>query len=140
MIKEEKILFHIIKPDMLPVGIKYEALMDIDKFEKDSISYILLQDLFDYLSHDKILPLLELCMTKLTPNGTISIQATDLKQLASSITFNEIDTNIAKKILYTNKQSIHTMSDIIKLMNVAGYNIINKKYINIFEYYIEATK
>lgn len=134
----ESILFHIIKPDMLPVGIKYEALRDIDNYKDGSINNILLQDILDYMPYDKVIPLVELCIKKLAIGGTISLQGVDLKQLASSITFNEIGLDIAKKILYNNKQSIHTMEDIIKILSAIGCNITSKKYINIFEYYIEA--
>lgn len=139
--KTESIFFHIDKPDMLPVGVKYENLKELDGHNDNSLESIMLQDVLDYVGYDNIIALLELCFKKNTSNGTISIQGVDLHKISSAITFKEIDDDIAKKILYRNyKRSIHNRNDIVSILKSIGYIIDEQKYINIFEYYIEAHK
>ncbi len=139
--KIDTIFFHIHKPDILPVGIKYEPYKNIDNYENNSIANITIQDLLDYIDTQYAIPTIELIHNKLEPNGTLVIQGTDLKQLASSLIFKEIDNDICKKILYShNKKSIHIMSDIIKILKTIGFDVQTNRYVNIFEYYISAQK
>lgn len=139
--KVESILFHIFKPEMLPVGIKYEEFKNIDNYSDGGLHNILIQDLLDYVDDQYILSTIELFSKKLTAGGTISIQGTDLKQLSSSLIFKDIDINTCKKILYGyNKKSIHTMSEMVKLLESVGLSILSKKYINLCEYHISAQK
>lgn len=139
--KIESIFFHIHKPDILPVGIKYEQYKDIDNYEENSIPNITIQDLLDYVDSQHTIPTLELMYNKLQTEGTLTIQGTDLKQLASSVIFKEIDYDICQKILYShNKKSIHIMSEIVKILKAIGFSIQIMRYVNIFEYYIVAQK
>ncbi len=139
--KIDSIFFHIHKPDILPVGIKYEPYKDIDNYENNFIPNITIQDLLDYIDTQYTIPTIELIYNKLQPKGTLVIQGTDLKQLSSSLIFREIDNDTCKKILYNNnKKSIHIMSDIVKILQAIGFDIQISKYVNIFEYYILAQK
>lgn len=137
----ESIFFHIHKPDMMPVGIKYEHIQQLDNYADGSIASIVLQDMLDYISYENIIHMIELCYKKLGPEGLISIQGIDIHKIASAITFHEIEHDVAKKILYNNnKRSIHSRNDICNILKSCGFILETQQYINIFEYYIEAKK
>lgn len=137
----ESILFHIHKPDMIPVGMRYEHIKELDNYSDTSITSIVLQDILDYIAYENIIPIIELCFKKLDTNGLISVQGIDMHKIASSITFHEIEHDTAKKILYNNnKRSIHSRNDICKILKSCGFIIETQQYINMFEYFIEAKK
>jgi hypothetical protein len=139
--KIDYMYFHIFKPNILPVGVKYEEFKNIDNYENDSIENITIQDLLDYVEDQHTGPTIKLFVDKLKTDGTLTIQGTDLLQLSSSIVFKEIELSATKKIIYNGyKKSIHTMNDIVELLQKLDVIIEVKKYINIFEYYIVVRK
>lgn len=136
----ESVLFHIDKPSSLPIGIIFDYIKNIEAYDNESITNILLQDLLDYYSDDQIEPFIETIKSKLKKDGTITVQSIDIKQLSRAITFDEIGVDLAKQILYPLKRSIHTLYDIEILFNSIDMKTVNKKYINLFEYYITVKK
>lgn len=136
----EKIYFHIDNQDFLPVGVKFEPINNIDKYNNNTIEYVIIQDLMDYYPKDDAMVLISAIKDKLVVGGLLSIQSIDLKQLCIAVTFNEINTDLVKDILYPNKKSIRSINDIQILLKNLGFEIETKKFINIFEYYILAKK
>lgn len=134
------IFLHVVKPDMLPVDSVYVNTTDIAQYENNSIDNIIVQDLFDYLLDTEITDLLQVIHSKLSPNGKLHIQATDLKQLSIAIAFNDIDAKLAQKILYPYKKSISLLSDITQILNNNGFTIEVSYYTNLFEYYLVCIK
>lgn len=136
----EKIYFHIDNQDFLPVGVRFEKINNIDKYDNETLEYILIQDLLDYYHKDDANTLLSVIKDKLKNNGLLSIQSLDIKQLCIAATFDEISVDFIKDILYPNKKSIRTINDTVNLLQNIGFKIEIKKFINIFEYYILAKK
>jgi hypothetical protein len=137
---QQVIYTHIYEPNNLPVGVKYENLNNLDNYINDSIDEILITDLLDYHSEDNVGETLMKICNKIKPQGTLHIQSIDLSQLAITIASQSIDISTAKAILYPNKKSIHTLHDIEQLLIGYNFDITNKQYMNIFEYFISATK
>lgn len=134
------ILFHIEKPNSLPIGINFEDIQNIDSYENESIDHILIHDLLDFYTDQHIETLIDLIKNKIKSDGLLTIQSADIKQLGKSIAFDEIDIDLVKQILYPSKKSVHTMYEIEKILKTLNMTIVNKKYINLFEYYIVAKK
>lgn len=137
---KKSILFHVTEQELSPSNSDYCHISKIDEYEDNSIDEIIIQDLCDYLTESDIPNLLSKIFQKLNSNGNLYIQASDLKQLCIAVTFGMVDENIIKKVLYPNKKSIRNMSDILKYLKDLDFRISNKKYINVFEYYIKAYK
>lgn len=134
------IFVHIIRPDMIPVGAQYVALSDLQQHENGTVDNIIIQDLFDYLYDVEINDILDTIHNKLTDTGQLHIQGTDLKQLSVAIAFDDIDVDLAKKILYPNKKSVNTLYGMKNALRDRKYTIDTSYYTNVFEYYIIATK
>ena len=133
-------LFHIDKPSQCPVGITFDYIKNIEIYDNESIDSIHIQDLLDYYSDDHISDFIQVLKSKLKNGGTITIQSIDIKQLSRAITFDEIEIQLVKQLLYPLKRSIHTLYEIESMFNAIGMKTISKKYINLFEYYIVITK
>lgn len=136
----KKIFLHIVKPEYLPVGLVYESIQNINNLVNDSYDEICIGDLLDYIDYNEAMALLNLIRDKIKINGFITIQASDIYALSSSIAFNDIDVQTAKLVLYNQKKTIYTIYEIETELKNRNFNILEKKYINIFEYYIRATK
>jgi hypothetical protein len=95
-------------------------------------------DILDYYDPQYTEGLLGLISDKLNNGGHIEIQAPDISELCISSASNQIDIQTIKSIIYGRKY-IHTIYDIENLLK-SKYNIYQKRYINIFEYYILAQK
>jgi hypothetical protein len=133
------VFFHKSKQELIPVGVEFDNIANINNYTNNSIDKILIQDLLDCIEeHDKI-GLLKTLKQKLKIGGELEIQAVDLKNIGMGITFGDITSELAKFLLFTGKINIHVMSDIISNLIEAGYQITIKKYINAIEYYIVAT-
>ena len=137
---DKSILFHISDQELIPTQSTYVPISNIDSYENNSINDILYQDLCDYFISTEVRTILQKAYDKLSIGGKFHIQGSDLKQLCTAITFNMIDENIIKAVLYPNKKSIHNLSEILEIMKDIGFIIESKRYINIFEYYIQASK
>jgi hypothetical protein len=135
---QQKLFFHIHEPRHMPVGIKYDNIQNIDKYDSKSLDYIMIGDILDYYDPQYTEGLLGLISDKLNNGGHIEIQAPDISELCISSASNQIDIQTIKSIIYGRKY-IHTIYDIENLLK-SKYNIYQKRYINIFEYYILAQK
>jgi hypothetical protein len=134
------VFFHIDKPSSLPIGITFDYIKNIETYDNESIDNIYIQDLLDYYSDDQINDFIQVLKSKLKTGGTITIQSIDIKQLSRAVTFDEIETQLVKQLLYPLKRSIHTLYEIDSIFNGIDMKAINKKYINLFEYYIVIKK
>lgn len=135
-----KLFIHLIKPEFIPVGNEFKYINELDSIVDGSCSEIIINDLLDYLLYNDSGAILDKLLLKLTDGGSISVQSIDLYQFASAITFEDIDLDTTKMILYPHKKAIYTMYDIETEMKNRNLSIIEKKYINVFEYYIKAQK
>lgn len=131
---------HIFHPNNLPVGIKYEHLDNIYKYADNIIENLMITDLLDYHVDDECGKIINKISDKLAPKGQLQIQSIDLLQLMTNVTNGTVDEAMAKIILYPHKKSIHNMYDIEQLLLKHNFTILNKRYINIFEYFIVAQK
>jgi|APGre2960657404_1045060.scaffolds.fasta_scaffold00249_8 predicted SAM-dependent methyltransferase len=137
---DKSILFHVSDQELMPTKSAYAHISDIDKYEDNSLDEILYQDLCDFFISDDATTLLQKAYQKLNHGGSIFIQGSDLRQLCMAVSFNMIDQDIVKKVLYPNKKSIHLISEMLDMLKRVGFIIDIKKYINVFEYYIKASK
>lgn len=137
---DKSILFHVSDQELIPTQSTYSHISDIDNYDNDSIKEIIYQDLCDYFQEDDVKQLLDKAYEKLAHGGVIHIQGSDLRQVGIAIAFNMVTEDIIKRVLYPNKKSIHTLSEILGYLKNIGFVIDIKKYINVFEYYIRATK
>lgn len=137
---KNSIYLHIENNDFIPIGLTFENITNIDSYENESIDEVYIQDLLDFYEEKNCLPVLSLIVKKLNSGGSIVIQSIDLKQLSIAIAFGEVDQQTAKSVLYPSKKSIHYINDILDMLQSLEMRIEIKKYINIFEYYIQATK
>lgn len=137
---DKKLFIHIDEQELTPINLDFDSISNIDKYDDDSISEISIQDLCDYVPEDQISQTLEKIVKKLQPNGVLHIQGTDLKQLGIAIAFNKVELRLIRNILYPSKKSIGTLGVMIELLKSLDMIIDNKKFINVFEYYICAKK
>lgn len=137
---DKKIFLHIEEQELTPIDLKFEPISNIDSYEDNYFEEISIQDLLDYVVADNVSVTLEKIVSKLAPGGIIHIQGCDLKQIGVAIAFNKADQRLIKNVLYPNKKSIATMSNILELIKSLDLIIESKKYINIFEYYVRAKK
>lgn len=139
-LKFQKIYLHLIKPELLPVGYDYLNIDHLDNINDNSLEEIVLNDLLDFFIYSDTTILIDKIISKLKVGGKVSIQSIDLYHLARSITFEDIDLDTVKMILYPTRKSIYTIYDMQTEFKNRQLDIIDKKYINIFEYYIAAQK
>jgi predicted SAM-dependent methyltransferase len=136
----EFIFLHIQKPHSLPVGVVYDNVINIDNYQNNTIENIIITDLLDYYVGDESLKVLRLIYEKIANEGSIQIQAPDIKQLAVALLSEELSQNDVRDVLYPSKKNIHSIYDIENMAKQIGAKIANKKYINVFEYYIVIQK
>lgn len=134
----DTIFFHSQQQELMPVNAKFDNISNLSRYQDNSIGKIIVQDLFDYLLVEDIHNLLPVIYKKLRPLGSLEIQSVDLKQLSLGVAFNDIRISLAQYLLYPHKKSIHTLPELIGMLG--SFVIDSKKYVNIFEYYILATK
>jgi hypothetical protein len=131
---------NIVKPEFLPVGTKFVSASDIETVQDNSCEEIYIADLLDYVNYNEAMIILDDLVRKISLGGTLIIQSADLFLLSSAITFNDIDQQIAKMVLFNNKKTIYNLQEIESELKNRNLDILEKKHINIFEYYIKATK
>lgn len=134
----KKIFLHSVKPEFIPVGMTFELVSNIDYLSDKTYEEIAINDLLDYIPENQINDLIDKIYNKLCSGGCLSIQSIDYKLLASSIVFGDIDPPIAKALICGYRNNIHSMSELYQYIN--KFRINEQKYINIFEYFIRATK
>lgn len=134
------IYLHLYEPTNLPVGIEYVAIDSLNNYDNNSIQEIFITDLLDYYHENLAVKILSSILDKLQPGGKLHIQSTDLYQLSHAILSSSIDENTAKSILYPNKKSIYSMYNIETVLTQNNLSILEKRYINVCEYFILAQK
>jgi len=135
-----KIYFHVKDQELIPSNSTPDNITNIDSYEDDSITEVIVQNMCDYLFKTDVPLALQKIFQKMSKDAKLHIQGSDLKQLCSAYAFNMIEASLIKNSLYPYKQSIHNMSEILAYLQDIGFKIKIKKYINIFEYYIVAYK
>lgn len=136
----QTIYTHLYVPDTLPVNVKYENLKNLYNYEDNSIDNIMITDILDYHTQDMCEKIFTSICNKVKIGGSIQIQSIDLSRLAISLASGEIDITTAKVALYPMKQSIYTLHDIEQLLLKNNFMIVNKRYINVIEYFVSAQK
>jgi predicted SAM-dependent methyltransferase len=134
------IFVHLSKPDVMPAGFSFLSASSLNDEKDDTYQTIYINDLLDYMSYNIGTSLLDSIANKLKSGGKLIIQAPDLYMLSSAITYHDVDESTAKSVLYSNKQTIYSMADIITELKFRKFNIVEMRYVNIFEYYLVATK
>ena len=115
-----------------PVDIPNSSPCQIDKItevQDNSVDTFYLLDLLDYGVEETYASMLDVIQSKLKKDGAIVIQAPDIKQLIIAITFNKINFNYGRSVLYSDRLHMYTMSEIINMMKKYNYDCIIKKYI-----------
>lgn len=137
----EKIFFYIDQPSSVPVNVLYNNISNIDNYEDNSIDHIMINDLLDFYTIEISPKILNLLYQKLKTSGLLEIQGLDLKELSLAMAKNAIEPQEAQALLYrNNRKCMHSIYDIESMLKNIGLDILQKKYINMFEYYILAKK
>lgn len=113
-------------------GIEYT---NIDNISNDT-KIIYCYDLLDQLTINEQQILLDKIKNKINSSCSIIFQGPDLKMLCDTVSNAKIDCNKTQQILYS-RIMIHTIKNIEDILIAMNFTIIKKKYINIFEYYIQ---
>jgi len=136
----KSVFFHVTEQELRPSESSYENISKINEYKDNSLESIILQDTCDYLIREDVPVLIKKICGKLISGGKLYIQGSDFKQLCVAVTFDMMPETTIMKVLYPDKKSIHNMGEILKYLKDNDMSIVLKKYINIFEYYIEAVK
>lgn len=131
------VIIHLSEPITIPTNTKFVSFKDIESLDDNSVDNILIQDLLDYILESDIQLILKLLHNKIKTGGTLCVQGLDIKLLCCSIAFDEIDISQINEVLYPNRKSIHTLHQMIKIIDSMGlFDIMIKKYANDVEYFI----
>lgn len=111
--------------------IEYSKLKKIKKADE-----IFVFDMLDFLDHEQQKESLKLIASKLKNLGTIKVQGVDALLLSSALLNKQIDLQLYNNILLNGKKYIHTMGQIRQLVQDAGYVILETKFLNGIQYYL----
>jgi hypothetical protein len=139
-IENKNLFVHILEPEFLPIETVYVSISKLNEIPNSDIGNIFIGDTLDYIDYSEAANILDLVSEKMSTNNALIVQGADLFQLAVAISCHEIDEETAKEILYKHKKSIYNIYDIESELVNRKFKIVEKKYINIFEYYIKALK
>lgn len=139
-ITSKHIYTHTLKPDIIPSGLEYINIEELVNSSNTKFETIVIADTLDYVQYNQAMVLLDNLIDKLDNGGKLIIQGPDLYQLCSAGCFQDIDIDTIKLILFNGKQNVFTNYDIQKELEARGIMIVEKRFINIFEYYIKAVK
>jgi hypothetical protein len=140
MDKDQLIFLHADNQELKPVNSTLVSIKNLDNYEDNTLTNTTIQDICDFFEVDKVPSLIDSIYKKLSEGSSLHVQGSDLKQLGIAIAFNKLPYDVIKKVLYSNKKSIHTMGDMINILKSCDFKITEKRYTNIFEYYIKAYK
>ena len=118
-------------------SMSYEQFVNLSDNTIESV-YIL--DMLDYFNIDDASDFLQCVSNKLIAGGELIVQGPDFYQLLISINFNKIQSELGKQVIYNGRIIMDSMDDILEIVTPKGFECYIKKYINIFEYYIEFKK
>lgn len=136
----DTVYVHQYKPESLPVGVTYESIDNFLSIDNSSTKELMITDLLDYYPESVVPNVVTEIIKKIQPGCKIHIQSVDINLISTSLASGDIDDSLVKSLLYSYRRSIHTMYDIEKLLLQNICTILNKKYINLFEYFILAEK
>lgn len=134
---------YIHKGENADLDIPKYTSMSYDGFknlENQTVESVYLMDILDYINIEDSKVFLQCIHDKLIDGGEIIIQAPDFYQLLIAINFNKIRSDLGKQVIYSGRIIMHSMEEILEKVNLAGFDPYIKKYINIFEYYLEFKK
>ena len=114
-------------------------LENLESIEDSSVDEIYIQDILDTLPPAQQSELLQKIQKKLRKGGFLFVQAPDIKQLAVALTLDKISVDTAQMVLYKDKLFVHTAKNTRDILELNDYKIVVQKYINIFEYFIQAS-
>jgi hypothetical protein len=114
-------------------------LENLDTITDASVDEFYIQDILDTVSPTQHSELLQKIKQKLTANGFLFVQAPDIKQLAVALILDKISVDMAQMVLYKDKLFVHTAKNARDILELNDYKIVVQKYINIFEYFIQAS-
>jgi trans-aconitate methyltransferase len=114
-------------------------LENLDTITDASVDEFYIQDILDTVSPTQHSELLQKIKQKLTANGFLFVQAPDIKQLAVALILDKISVDMAQMVLYKDKLFVHTAKNTRDILELNDYKIVVQKYINIFEYFIQAS-
>jgi hypothetical protein len=134
------IFFHVTNQELIPVDSKYENITNIDNYADESIEKVIIQDMCDFLKQSDVPIAMQKIFQKISPNGSLTMQGVDIKQLSNAVCFSHVSIEDCQDIIFNSKQSMHTMSQMIEYLKEIGFIIGTKKYINLVQYYILAIK
>tara|TARA_Y100000385_G_C12982135_1_gene588906 strand:- start:514 stop:939 length:426 start_codon:yes stop_codon:yes gene_type:complete len=140
MNNKKSVFFHVTEQELRPSNSSYENIDSLNDHESESLESVILQDTCDYFVAEDVPVILGKVCSKIKKDGILYIQSLDLKQLCIAVTFDMVAQETIKKVIYPDKKSIHNMGDILQYLKDQNMKITVKRYINIFEYYIEAIK
>lgn len=105
-----------------------------------TVESVYLLDVLDYFDEHNLKLCLQQIFNKLINGGELILQGPDMNQLLIAINFNKIQPQTGKRIIYSGRTIMHSMEEIIDIIKMSGFECYIKKYINIFEYYLEFKK
>lgn len=112
----------------------YEKLSEIND---KSLDEIFISDILDYYTDNNIPAVLSSLIAKIKHSGKLHIQSIDLEQFCFYLSNKVISTD-KKYLLFNNKNNIQTLASLCNILLQNRYlQIISRKYLNGFEYYIE---
>lgn len=141
--KQKKLLFlHILEPDILIDNFEFVSISKIKKIKKNSADKIYISDLLDHISDSETTIILNEICSKMTSGGKLYIQSSDSNCLASSLIYNNINSDIYKKILFNNnKKNIYSLGELKNIIGgIPGLKIDKCRFVNAIQYYIECYK
>jgi hypothetical protein len=136
--KNNKLFISQYETSNIPTGYDLYLFENLDEIPNHSLEQIFISDLLDgYVDRD-IYSILNTVISKLKHNGILHIQSLDLEQFCVYMNHRIIGIE-RKSILYNNRINIQSLSSLCDiLIKNSNITILSRKYVNGFEYYIEA--
>lgn len=139
-VQSVKIITHFFKPEYIPVDTQYVDLEEVIDLSDDSVDEIFIGDVLDYITYDTLGNTIDTIQKKLKVGGQLIVQAPDLFHLASALVFQDLDIETTKLTIYNGKNTMYVMKNIETELLNRNFDILQKKYKNIFEYFLIAKK
>jgi len=136
MASKKNILISAYESKKTPSSFTVVLYNDIETIEKETVEELFLLDLLDYFKDSEIVEVLSEILSKVCTGGRIHIQSMDIDQFCLYFSSRILEFN-EKNILYSGQKNIQSMTS---LLNIIDKNfqceVLAKKYINGYEYYI----
>ena len=136
MSSKKNILISAYESKKIPSSFTLVLYKDIETIEKETVDELFLLDLLDWFKESEIILALSEILSKVCAGGKIHIQSIDIDQFCLYFSSRILDFN-EKNNLYSGRINIQSMTS---LLNIIDKNfqceVLAKKYINGYEYYI----